>query len=104
MGLKQNSLSTGKAAVKPEVSINQINFDKKLKRKKFTRDRLEFTVTVGKHTVTGRAENEKVAKNKAAGELLKKLHANCIPSVTKWGELLRLYSTKKTETQLSSDQ
>merc|ERR1712150_73771 len=74
------------------------------RKKNFSRDKLEYTVTVGKHTVTGKAENPKIAKNKAAGELLKKLHSNCIPSVNKWGDLLRLYSTKPTETQLKAEQ
>lgn len=102
--LKQNSLSTGKSAVKPEVMTVPIVFDKKAKKKKFSRDRLEYTVTVGKHTVTGKAENPKIAKNKAAGELLRMLHSNCSPSVTKWGDLLRLYSTKPTESQIKAEQ
>ena len=29
---------------------------------------------------------------------------NCIPSVTKWGDLLRIYSTKPTESQTEADQ
>ena len=68
--LKQNSLRSGKAAVKPEIMLNDI------KNKKVKWNKMEYTVTVGKHTVKGKADNPKVAKNRAAGELLKRLQRN----------------------------
>lgn len=51
-------------------------------------------MTVGKHHVSGRADNHKVAKHLAASQILKLLHSN-YPEIKSWGDLLRMYSPKK---------
>lgn len=49
--------------------------------------RNEFTMTVGKHTVTVACKNKRDGKHRAAQAILQTLH----PHVRTWGSLLRLY-------------
>ena len=59
-------------------------------------------MTVGKHTVKGIAENPKIAKNKAASEILKLIHQSTKPPVTTWGHLLAIYRTKPPDSEINA--
>ena len=99
---KQNSLSSGRTAIVPEfqtVLPKKEYFDKNSThlpvQKKYTSRKLDYTMTVGKHTVTGKADNIKIARNLAASQILKLMHQKCQEKVNTWGDLLRLYSSKQ---------
>ena len=56
--------------------------------------RNEFTMKVGKHEVTVICRNKKDGKQRAAQEILQRLH----PHIHSWGSLLRLYGSRSVKT------
>ncbi|XP_043475720.1 microprocessor complex subunit DGCR8 [Leptopilina heterotoma] len=56
--------------------------------------RNEFTMRVGKHEVTVVCRNKKDGKQRAAQEILQRLH----PHIHSWGSLLRLYGSRSVKT------
>ncbi|XP_011304716.1 microprocessor complex subunit DGCR8 [Fopius arisanus] len=55
--------------------------------------RNEFTMKVGKHEATVVCRNKKDGKQRAAQEILQRLH----PHITSWGSLLRLYGSRSVK-------
>ncbi|XP_015111182.1 microprocessor complex subunit DGCR8 [Diachasma alloeum] len=55
--------------------------------------RNEFTMKVGKHEATVICRNKKDGKQRAAQEILQRLH----PHITSWGSLLRLYGSRSVK-------
>lgn len=90
--VKQNSLSSGKCAGKPNFTCWN---PKKLDGQQNINSRkLIYEMTCGKHKVTGKAENQKQAKQLGAAQILKLLHRNSLRPVKSWGDLLRIYQDK----------
>ncbi|XP_074601554.1 microprocessor complex subunit partner of drosha isoform X2 [Brevipalpus obovatus] len=56
--------------------------------------RIEFTMTVGKHTATVICRNKREGKQRAAQAILQLLH----PQISSWGSLLRLYGRGSCKT------
>jgi microprocessor complex subunit DGCR8 len=53
----------------------------------------QFTMTVGKHTVTVSCRNKREGKQKAAQQILQGLH----PQLKTWGSLVRLYGNRSVK-------
>ncbi|XP_065201300.1 microprocessor complex subunit DGCR8-like isoform X2 [Planococcus citri] len=64
----------------------KINYNVSLKHNKNN----QFTMTVGKHTVTVHCRNKRDGKQKAAQAILQALH----PQLKTWGSLVRLYGNR----------
>ncbi|XP_075991560.1 uncharacterized protein LOC142986768 isoform X2 [Anticarsia gemmatalis] len=64
------------------VELKQLDYQK-----------VELTMTVGKHSVVAMGKNKKAAKQRASQCILQLLH----PHIRFWGSLLRLYGTKSVK-------